>query len=104
MITKLLNQYEIAEHIAKNLRNLRLQKNNTQQALARKSGVSLGSLKRFENSYEISLKNLIQLAIALNAVDEFTVLFTKDTPQSIDEILYEKKLKNKTRKRARKND
>jgi transcriptional regulator with XRE-family HTH domain len=104
MIPKLLNSHEIAEQIAKNLRNLRLQENITQEALARLSGVSLGSLKRFENSYEISLKNLIQLAITLNSADEFLNLLKRDTNLSIDEILFEKKLKNKTRKRASKND
>lgn len=104
MIPKLLNSYEIAEQIAKNLRDLRLQENITQEALARLSGVSLGSLKRFENSYEISLKNLIQLAITLNSADEFLNLLKRDTNLSIDEILIEKKLKNKIRKRASKND
>lgn len=104
MIPKLLNSYEILEQIAKNLRDLRLQENITQEALARLSGVSLGSLKRFENSYEISLKNLIQLAITLNSADEFLNLLKRDTNLSIDEILIEKKLKNKTRKRASKND
>jgi transcriptional regulator with XRE-family HTH domain len=104
MIPKLLNSYEILEQIAKNLRDLRLQENITQEALARLSGVSLGSLKRFENSYEISLKNLIQLAITLNSADEFLNLLKRDTNLSIDEILFEKKLKNKTRKRASKND
>jgi transcriptional regulator with XRE-family HTH domain len=104
MIPKLLNSYEILEQIAKNLRDLRLQENITQEALARLSGVSLGSLKRFENSYEISLKNLIQLAITLNSADEFLNLLKRDPNLSIDEILFEKKLKNKTRKRASKND
>jgi transcriptional regulator with XRE-family HTH domain len=104
MIPKLLNSYEILEQIAKNLRDLRLQENITQEALARLSGVSLGSLKRFENSYEISLKNLIQLAITLNSADEFLNLLKKDSQLSIDEILKEKKMKNKTRKRASKND
>ncbi|MBN2778647.1 MAG: helix-turn-helix transcriptional regulator [Bacteroidales bacterium] len=104
MISKLLNPYEIAEQIANNLRKLRLHENITQEDLARKSGVSLGSLKRFENSYEISLKNLIQLAITLDATDEFLNLLKKDSQLSIDDILKEKKLKNKTRKRASKND
>lgn len=53
MITELLNYYEIAEKIASDVKELRLRENLTQRALAKKSGVSLGSLKRFETSYEI---------------------------------------------------
>lgn len=104
MIAELLNYYEIAEKIANDVRELRLRENLTQQALAKKSGVSLGSLKRFETTYEISLKNLIQLGITLKSVGGLLKSFEKETPQSIDNILNEKNAIYSSRKRGRKND
>ena len=104
MITELLNYYEIAEKIAGDVKELRLRENLTQQALAKKSGVSLGSLKRFETSYEISLKNLIQLGLTLRSVEGLLKSFEKEAPQSIDNILKEKKAIYSSRKRGRKND
>lgn len=104
MITELLNYYEIAEKIAGDVKELRLRENLTQQALAKKSGVSLGSLKRFESTYEISLKNLIQLGLTLRTVDGLLKSFEKETPQSIDLILREKKAVYTSRKRGRRND
>lgn len=90
----------IAKNIAKRLKQRRLELNLTQKELANKSGVSYGSVKRFENIYEISLKNILMIAVVLNATEEFKQLFTKKQYKSIDEII---EISNKkTRKRARK--
>jgi transcriptional regulator with XRE-family HTH domain len=104
MIAELLNYYEIAEKIASDVKELRLRENLTQQALAKKSGVSLGSLKRFETSYEISLKNLIQLSLTLRVQSNLVDVFNIPEPQTIDEIIKEKKRLMKRRKRGRIND
>ncbi len=104
MIPELLNYYEIAEKIASDVKELRLRENLTQQALARKSGVSLGSLKRFETTYEISLKNLIQLALTLGIQTNLVNVFNIPEPQTINEVIKEKKRLAKRRKRGRKND
>ena len=53
----------IAKVIAMKVREKRLYFNLTQQALSKKSGVSLGSLKRFERTHEISLRNLLLLVL-----------------------------------------
>jgi len=101
----LLNEFNpkyLAKKIADNLRNRRIKLNMTQDDLAKRSGVSLGSLKRFENKFEISLKNLLLLAVALNSTNEFITLFAQKQYSSIDEIVKAKK--QKTRKRARRND
>ena len=94
------NPPQIAKNIASNLKVRRLELNITQQELANKSGVSLGSVKRFESKYEISLKSLLSLAVVLQSTDMFLTLFTKKQYSSINEITEESKLK--TRKRARK--
>lgn len=63
--------------IAARLVRLRKRKKISQKELACKSGVSLGSLKRFEQQGEISLQSLTKLAIALNVEEELESLFGK---------------------------
>lgn len=59
----------------------------SQAELAERSGVSLGSLKRFESSGQISLESLLKLAFTLKATAEFENLFPVDeTPQSLDDL------------------
>lgn len=81
------NPAEIAKGIAERLRKRRLEMNLTQQTLAKRSGVSLGSLKRFENNHEISLKHLLMIAVVLDATEEFTSLFIRRQFENIDQVL-----------------
>ena len=92
----------LAKKVAGNLRQRRLFLDLTQKALAKKSGVSLGSLKRFESLGEISLKNLLLLAISLQATEEFLRLFEQPNYQSVDDVIRAKYVK--IRQRGRKND
>lgn len=93
------NPHVIASKIAHRMRRKRLTLNISQQLLSSNSGVSLGSLKRFENKYEISLKHLLQLALALDAIVDFNKLFPDNKYESIDELLNMKR--SKERKRGR---
>jgi len=43
----------------------------TQAKMADRSGVSLGSIKRFERSGKISLESLLKLLLILNRLEEF---------------------------------
>lgn len=96
------NPQAVATGIAGRMKTERLRQDLTQQALSKRSGVSLGSLKRFEHEGEISLKNLLLLAVALDAMDAFQHLFESPGYQSIDDILKEKRVTY--RKRGRIND
>ena len=80
---------DICSRIAKNVRVLRKAKGLTQVELSEKSGVSLGSLKRFETTGQISLFSLANLAIALEAGDEFLSLFSKPHYNSIEDVIRE---------------
>ena len=93
------NPVSIAKKLALRLRKRRLFLNMSQKSLSEKSGVSLGSIKRFEKSGEISLKHLLKLALVLDALDEFRNLFPEKEYKSIDDIL--KSRKQKERKRGR---
>ncbi|MBE5913581.1 MAG: helix-turn-helix transcriptional regulator [Pseudobutyrivibrio ruminis] len=78
---------EINNEVASNVQKLRKRKKISQKELAERSGVSLGSIKRFEQTGEISLQSLTKIAIALRAENEMEALFTQPNFESIEEIL-----------------
>ena len=78
---------EIAKSLAEKIKQQRKKLKISQQELAQKSGVSLGSIKRFETKYEISLGSLIKIAIALDLDSDFEKLFSSKTYTSIDEVI-----------------
>lgn len=80
---------EINKDIAKRMAKLRKRKKLTQKELSVKAGVSLGSLKRFEQSGEISLQSFTKIAIALEVEGELDSLFSRVPFDSIEEILNE---------------
>ena len=80
---------EINNDIAQKIVRLRKRKKITQKQLAARSGVSLGSLKRFEQSGEISLQSLTKIAIALDVENELEVLFNNVPFASIEEVINE---------------
>ena len=80
---------EINNDIAQKMVRLRKRKKITQKQLAVRSGVSLGSLKRFEQSGEISLQSLTKIAIALDVENELEDLFNNVPFASIEEVINE---------------
>lgn len=78
---------EIDTAIAKRMVELRKRKKISQKELAAKSGVSLGSVKRFEQSGEISLRSFTKLTIALEVEGELETLFSEVPFESIEEVI-----------------
>ena len=78
---------EIAKNLAEKIKKHRNRLKISQEVLAQKSGVSLGSIKRFETKYEISLQSFIKIAIALDLDNDLDNLFTQKTYASIDEVI-----------------
>ena len=90
MNSQFLNQKtpnEIAKSFADKIKEHRKKLKISQEMLSQKSGVSLGSIKRFETKYEISLQSFIKIAIALDLDNDLENLFTQKTYTSIDEII-----------------
>lgn len=90
MNSQFLNQKtpnEIAKNLAEKIKRQRKMLKLSQENLAQKSGVSLGSIKRFETKYEISLQSFIKIVIALDLDRDFENLFTTKTYTSIDEVI-----------------
>lgn len=80
---------EIDTAIARRIRAIRRRRKISQKKLSEKSGVSLGSVKRFEQSGEISLLSLTKIAFALEIDNELAHLFEDVKPLSLEEILNE---------------
>ena len=80
---------EINTSIAARIRSIRKRQKLSQEKLSEKSGVSVGSVKRFERSGEISLISLTKIAIALNSEDELANLFAEQPILSIQEVIDE---------------
>jgi transcriptional regulator with XRE-family HTH domain len=66
--------YDFLQDIASRHKVLRKQAGFSQSELAQRSGVSLGSLKRFEQTGQISLESLLQLADVLDRLNDFETL------------------------------
>lgn len=66
---------EISEALAQRHKLLRKKLHLTQEEIAERSGVSLGSLKRFENTGKISLEALLKLAHLMGRLKDFESIF-----------------------------
>jgi transcriptional regulator with XRE-family HTH domain len=66
---------------------LRKQAGLTQTELAKRSGVSLGSIKRFELTGQISLESLLKSVQVLNRISDFELILNlNDNLMQIDKL------------------
>ncbi len=82
----LLTAKEVAKLLAGRLKNLRLSKKWKRTTLADRSGVSVASLIRFEQTAQISMDNFLNLLSALGRLDEIEKLLLPPSASSIDEL------------------
>ena len=82
---------ELDKKIADRLKLIRKRRSVSQQKLAQMSNVSYGSIKRFEETGQISLLSLTKLAIALDVADDLRGLFTEVPYLNIQEVINENK-------------
>ena len=83
--------YQVSKEIAKRYRILRKQLNISQKEMAERSGVSLGSLKRFENSGKISFESLLKLIHLLGRINDFdNILIVKENFGDIEKLFTKK--------------
>ena len=80
---------ELDQKLAQRGRKIRKRRSITQEKLASISGVSYGSIKRFETTGQISLLSLTKIAIALDLADELRNIFTQVPYKDIQEVINE---------------
>lgn len=66
---------DVLTELAQKTRQLRKEKKLSQQELAARANVSLGSYKRFERTGQIALDSLLRIAFILGRLDDFDALF-----------------------------
>lgn len=72
----------LTERVKERRKELKL----TQKTLALRSGVSYASVRRFEQTGDISLASLLKIAGALDCLDDFNVLFGKKKITNLKEF------------------
>ena len=80
---------ELDQKLAQRVRKIRKRRSITQEKLASISGVSYGSIKRFETTGQISLLSLTKIAIALDLADELRNIFTQVPYKDLQEVINE---------------
>ena len=95
----LLPAPEVAADLAKRLKSRRLARNLTQAGLAARSGVPLGTLKKFERTGAISLVSFVRLLVALGEQAGLERLMETDNRDSLtlDQILSTPKARKRGR-------
>ena len=95
------NPNDVARQVAARVKARRLELNLTQEGMAARAGLKFATYRRFEQTGEISLKGLLQVGFALDALADFDALFAQRQYQSLDDVLNEHGV---TRKRGKKNE
>ena len=87
----------IMQNLKDKFKQKRLSLNLTQEGLSNKSAVSLGSIKRFETSGQISFESLLKLAFVLDCLDDFKNIANKNDEQydSMDDLLKVKPIRKR---------
>ena len=80
---------ELDLKLAQRVRNIRKRRSISQEKLASMSGVSYGSVKRFESTGQISLLSLTKIAMALDIADELRNIFSQVPFRDIKEVINE---------------
>ena len=81
---------DILKSTAQNIASIRKELRWTQEDLAERSGVSYGSIKRFERSGQISFESLLKIAEALNRLTEFESILLPKGEQRLQNLFNSK--------------
>jgi len=77
----------ILRALGERIRARRISARLQQASLARRAGVSRKTVLRLEKGENVGAEQLLRVALALDAGDEFNALFPKVETRSLDEIL-----------------
>ena len=77
---------DILQETAEKCKLLRKSKKWNQAEFAERSGVSLGSLKRFETTGQISYSSLLKLAHVLDRLTDFEPIFVQTVKRDLSKL------------------
>ena len=91
---------DVRHEIADRFKARRLRQALTQRDLAARSGMSLGSMKRFETTGQIALDSLLRLALAVGCLEDFDRVCAGSSElegRTLDELLKAPKKRQRVR-------
>ena len=83
---EVITPQSMARKLAEKEKTSRKQMKLTQKELSVRSGVSYASVRRFENSGEISLFSLLKIANVLGVLEDFNALFARKAITSLKDF------------------
>ncbi len=92
-------QTEISQEIAQRCKAIRLEQNLSQQEIAKRSGITLSTYRRFEREGSISLERLVSVVHSLGRISELEKILLPTPIRDLDQI--EKSSPPRKRSRAR---
>ena len=84
---------EIMLDLSKRFKFIRKRKGLTQKKISEISGVSYGSITRFEQTGDISMSSLVKLCVSMNIQEEIKKIFSDVPYKSVEEIINANKYK-----------
>lgn len=72
-----ITEQTIKQTLVKRFKQRRKELGITQRMLSQRSGVSYGSIRRFETEGEIALHALLKLSVVIDALEDFNQLFKR---------------------------
>ena len=101
MAVSLKSPNDVLEEVRDRFKRRRLALNLSQAGLAKRSGVALGSLKRFETMGLVAFDSLLKLALVLDCLGDFDGLAAEDAQSLSGKPLDEVLAGTRTRKKGR---
>ena len=92
-----ISSAELMEQLAQRLKSRRLEKGLSRQSLAELSGVPAPTIARFEQHQAISMRQYLDLALALGYEDQLKMLMKDPIYKTIEELETIRHNKNRNR-------
>lgn len=83
----IMSSEDISLELADRIKNRRLSQNLTLEGLAQRSGVPLGTLKKFERTGQIAFVSFIRLAVALKDEAALEKLLLEQKFKTLNDVL-----------------
>ena len=78
---------DVIKRLAERMKGIRKRKKISQKQMAARSNVSYATLRKFEQTGQISLESFVKIAMELGVIGEINSLFTEPVYTSIEEVV-----------------
>jgi transcriptional regulator with XRE-family HTH domain len=83
---KVTTEQSIRTELIERFKKRRKEYGLTQKELSVRSGVSYGSIRRFESSGDISLNSLLKISSAIDCLEDFNELFKNQIIKNLKDV------------------